>query len=112
WDRKRRHWHHAPMPHLDRYQKALAALGSTSQSAVKEAYELALAAMAHHRPARRLAAQLFDRLRVLEGRPQKFGTQQSLDGVAWPVDLNTTDSERAKWDLPSLAELSRVPPPV
>ena len=52
----------------------------------------------------------FDRLRLLAGAPQKFGTQwRARDGgrELWPVDPATTDSERAKWGLPPLAELRR-----
>ena len=44
------------------------------------------------------------------GNSQKFGTQLVADGVQlalWPVDPATTDSERAKWGLPPLAEIQR-----
>jgi hypothetical protein len=47
---------------------------------------------------------------LLAGAPQKFGTQwRARDGgrELWPVDPVTTDSERAKWGLPPLAELRR-----
>jgi hypothetical protein len=74
------------------------------------AQTLALEAMAKVRPARLIAARAFDRLRVLAGKPQKFGTQTHVcDGVRvlYPVDPATTDSERAKWDVPSLAELQQ-----
>ena len=71
---------------------------------VMEAHDLALRAMAGHAPARRLAAELYDLQRVLQGQPQKFGTC-SQPGSVMDVDPATTDSERAKWDLPSLAEL-------
>ena len=100
----------SPMTPLDRYQRALPALASTELHRVAAAYDDALAAMAGHRPARQLAAMLFDRLRLLHGQPQKFGTQRGLDGAPWPVDPSTTDSERAKWDLPGRAELERRPP--
>lgn len=91
----------------DRYQQALAALASTDVAQVTAAHDAALGLMATHRPARALAAQLYDRMRVLAGRPQKFGTQLGPDGAPWPVDPGTTDSERAKWDLPGLADLLR-----
>jgi hypothetical protein len=77
---------------------------------VELAQALALEAMAKVRPARAIAARAFDRLRVLAGKPQKFGTQSHVhDGVRvlYPVDPATTDSERAKWDVPSLAELQQ-----
>jgi hypothetical protein len=78
-------------------------LGDSDVTAdVELAQSLALAAMAQDSAARPLAARAFDRLRVLAGRPQKFGTQPGH-----PVDPTTTDSERAKWGLPPLAELQR-----
>ncbi len=77
---------------------------------VELAQTLALAALPHERAARRLAAVAFDRLRLLAGQPQKFGTQIVLrDGAfeLWAVDATTTDSERQKWDVEPLAELRR-----
>ena len=77
---------------------------------VQTAQALALAAMPALRRARLLAATAYDRLRRLAGEPQKFGTQVvARDGVRelWPVDANTTDSERAKWDVLPLAEILR-----
>lgn len=73
------------------------------------AHDLLVAAMAEHRPARRLAAEAFDRLRVCAGQTQKFGTQRRADGSPYPIDATTTDSERAKWDLPTRAELETRP---
>jgi hypothetical protein len=93
----------------ERYQQAAAALASSDLTAVAAAHEVALSLMAQHRPARALAARLYDRMRVLAGRPQKFGTQRGPDGAVWPIDPGTTDSERAKWDLPGLADLLRDP---
>ena len=55
-----------------------------------------------------LAAAMFDRMRILTGQPQKFGTQtRDVDGrrELWPVDPGTTDSERSKWGVLPLAEL-------
>ncbi len=84
-------------------------LDAEDLAAVQAAHELALQAMATERTARRLAAASFDRLRVLQGLPQKFGTQRRADGTVWPIDPATTDSERRKWDLPPRHELE-VPP--
>ena len=42
-----------------------------------------------------------------QGKPQLYGTQfKQVDGkwVLWDVDPAVTDTERAKWDVPSLAE--------
>jgi hypothetical protein len=66
--------------------------------------------MGKERRARRLAAEAYDRLRCRRGQPQKFGLvaiAQDGGGELWPVDPATTDSERAKWDVPALAELRR-----
>lgn len=95
------------MSALDRFQQAAAALASNDLAAVTAAHDAALSLMATHRPARALAARLYDRMRVLAGRPQKFGTQRGPDSALWPTDPGTTDSERAKWDLPGLADLLR-----
>jgi hypothetical protein len=60
--------------------------------------------------ARWLAAAAYDRWCMYEGRPQKYGTQFVPDGVRhrlWDVDPETTDAERASWDVPSLAEQLR-----
>ena len=89
--------------------RAAGLLGASDLRAdVSQAYELALSAIGEHLPARRQAAELYDRLRVLDGRPQKFGSQPGPGGSSWPVDPATTDSERAKWDLPPLADLPAV----
>ena len=75
---------------------------------VEAAHSLALAALRGEAGARRLAATAYDRLRMLRGEPQKFGTQwveRNGRSELWAVDPATTDSERAKWDLPPLAQL-------
>ncbi|MBL8749304.1 MAG: hypothetical protein JNK78_09090 [Planctomycetes bacterium] len=83
-------------------------LRSSRATDVEAAQALAHSAMANERAARRVAAAAFDRLRMLAGKPQKFGTQTVADAAGtrlWPVDPATTDSERAKWDVPPLADL-------
>lgn len=63
-----------------------------------------------HRPARWLAAAALDRSLMVRGKPQKFGTQIVPDGVrqrVWDIDPATTDSDRAEWDVPPLAEMHR-----
>lgn len=79
----------------------------------QRAHELAL--RAHelgHAGAAWLAAAAFDRWLVNQGRPQKFGTQFKWDArrQRWTlgdVDPQTTDEERARWNVPSLAESER-----
>ena len=90
-----------------RFLAAAVLVRSDDVAAVKEAHDLALLSMQGHRPARALAARSFDKVRVLEGEVQKFGTQRAADGRELPCDPATTDSERAKWDLPTLATLRR-----
>lgn len=76
-----------------------------------EAHTLALKAVERgHRRARWLAAAAFDRWRMYQGEPQKYGTQYVSDGQRqrlWDVEPSTTDAERAEWDVPPLAEQQR-----
>ncbi|NIR48489.1 hypothetical protein GWO43_20385 [candidate division KSB1 bacterium] len=61
-----------------------------------------------YRPARWLAAASLDRWLMYQGKPQKYGTQVVPDGKkqrVWDVDPTTTDRDRAKWDVPPLAEM-------
>lgn len=75
------------------------------------AHELALGASGlGYRRGRWLAAAAYDRWLVNQGRPQKYGTQYRARGDTWElseVDPETTDAERAEWDVPSLAEAQR-----
>jgi hypothetical protein len=62
------------------------------------------------RPARWLAAAAYDRWLMAGGLPQKYGTQYRPAGGRWvlhEVDPTTTDEERARWDVPPLAEALR-----
>ncbi len=98
-------------PGSEQLAAAQALLPSAQTADVEFAQQLALAAMRTLPAARAVAAQALDRLRVLAGQPQKFGTQAHVvDGrrTLWPVDAWTTDSERAKWGLPGLVELRRL----
>ena len=57
---------------------------------------------------RPLHAQAVDRQLLLQGKPQKFGTQSVRDGEKfrlYRVDPEVTDSERKLWGVPPLAEL-------
>lgn len=63
-----------------------------------------------YRPARWLAAATYDRWQMYQGKPQKYGTNYFYDGrrdQLWEVDPETTDEERAAWDVPPLAEQLR-----
>ena len=80
-------------------------LRSDDGNVVQAAYDLALGAAGKHADAMPLAARCYDRLRVLAGQPQKFGTCRNADGSMHAIDARTTDSERAKWGLPPLAVL-------
>lgn len=58
----------------------------------------------------RVAAEAVDKLALLAGKPQKYGTQYVFEYVldSWrlyPVDLTTTDEDRAAMGVPTYAEL-------
>lgn len=60
-----------------------------------------------HRRGRWLAAATLDRSLVHRGEPQKYGTQYHAVDGRWElksVDLETTDEERAAWDVLPLQE--------
>jgi hypothetical protein len=81
--------------------------GDTADEA-RNAHALALRSCKFgYRPARWLAAASYDRWQMYQGKPQKYGTNYLYDGRQdrlWDVDPNTTDEERAEWDVPPLAE--------
>ena len=63
-----------------------------------------------YRSARWLSAASYDRWQMYQGKPQKYGTNYIYDGRKdrlWDVDPETTDEERAAWDVPPLAEQLR-----
>jgi hypothetical protein len=90
----------------------------------RTAHELSLRAVEldkDNREARWLAAAAKDRELMRLGKPQLYGTQfHKAGGGQWelyPVDPTVTDEERARWDVPPLAEARaravalNVPPP-
>jgi fucose permease len=84
--------------------------GETTEDA-RYAYLFALrASELGYLPARWLAAASYDRWQLYQGKPQKYGTNYVFDGRKdrlWDVDPDTTDQERAEWDVPPLAEQLR-----
>lgn len=84
--------------------------GDTPEDA-ENAHRLALrSSELGYRAARWLAAASYDRWQMYQGKPQKYGTNYVYDGRGdrlWDVDPNTTDEERAEWDVPPLAEQLR-----
>ncbi len=57
--------------------------------------------------ARWLAAATEDRFLMDQGKPQRYGTQyKKVEGkwILWEVDPAVTDEERAKWEVPTLAQ--------
>ena len=75
----------------------------------RQAYTCALKGVEiYYAPARKLAAAAYDRWLMYQGKPQKYGLQYVPDGTRlrlWDVDPQTTDAERAEWDVPPLEEL-------
>jgi|GEM_PF-232505 len=88
----------------------LAQLASSGERAeVARAHELAVRGMRDEPRLQLVAAMAYDRMRVLSGRLQKFGTQAIADrgGLRpWPIDPATTDTERAKWGVGTLRQLT------
>jgi hypothetical protein len=57
-----------------------------------------------------LTAAAYDRYLMYQGKPQKYGTQYISDGKRqrlWDVDPQTSDEERAAWNVPPLVEQLR-----
>jgi hypothetical protein len=78
----------------------------------RRAHELArrAAELGSTRPARWLAAAAHDRWLMAGGLAQQYGTQYRTVGGRWvlyQVDPTTSDEERARWDVPPLAQALR-----
>jgi hypothetical protein len=74
-----------------------------------QAHELAMRAveLGHGPPARWLAAAAYDRWLMHQGMAQKFGTQYRMAGTRYilhEVDPLTSDEDRARWDVPPIAQ--------
>ncbi|MFT4511869.1 MAG: 5-formyltetrahydrofolate cyclo-ligase [Planctomycetota bacterium] len=97
------------MDDSDREYVDLALLAASDDPAeVDLAHEQAVLLMGKMPHAKLVMAMAYDRTRAFAGRAQKFGTQSVMTAgqlVLWPVDPGTTDSERAKWFVKTLAEL-------
>lgn len=77
-----------------------------------QAYQLGLKSIKlKHDVARKYTAAAYDRWLMYQGKPQKYGLQYVPDGTRlriWDVDPETTDEERAEWNVPPLQELYKV----
>ena len=66
----------------------------------------------NHKSSRWLYAAATDRILIMEGKKQKFGTQfgKDRDGfwVLLPVDNKTTDSERREYGVQSLTNIKKT----
>lgn len=80
--------------------------GDTPEEACR-AHQLAMQAVAlDYSDAKWLAAASYDRWKMYNGEPQKYGTQIVPDGKrhrVWDTDPDTTDAERAEFGAPPLA---------
>ncbi len=80
----------------------------------KQAHRLAMKAVRMGDDSTRwLAAASLDRYLLMEGKPQKYGTQFKLNDrgkweLALPIDPNVTDDERVKWSVPPLKDALKV----
>jgi hypothetical protein len=94
----------------DYYRAAMVYQHGTEVPEYDEAHRLALKAVEldpENGKAKWLAAAAKDRSLMWQGKPQLYGTQfRKVDGrwILWEVDTSITDEERAKWNVPPLAE--------
>lgn len=92
----------------DHYHAAMVLQHGDTLASYRQACELAATARRLGDPRGAwLAAAALDRWLVNSGRPQRFGTQYEVRDGRWilsPVDDSTTDAERARWNVPPLAE--------
>ena len=94
----------------DYYHAAMVYQHGTEVPEYDEAHRLATKAVEldpENKSAKWLAAASKDRSLMWQGKPQLYGTQfKKVDGkwILWEVDPSITDEERAKWNVPPLAE--------
>lgn len=97
----------------DHYHAAMVYQHGVAPAHLRRAHELARRAVAidsAHGAARWLCCASEDRLLIAEGRSQRWGTQFERVGGVWrlcPVDGSVDDDERARWNVPPLAEAVR-----
>jgi hypothetical protein len=96
----------------DFYHAALVFQHGDALAHYQRARQLALEAVARdpeHERARWLAAAAEDRALMHQRKPQRYGTQATLDAdgrmALWEVDPSVTDEERARWNVPPLEQL-------
>lgn len=95
---------------MDYYHAAMVYQHGTEVPEYDEAHRLAVKAVeldSENGKAKWLAAASKDRSLMWQGKPQLYGTQfKKVDGrwILWEVDPAITDEERAKWNVPPLAE--------
>lgn len=77
-----------------------------------QAYQLGLKSVdLSYNTAKKYVAAAYDRWLMYQGKPQKYGLQYVPDGIrlrVWDVDPETTDEERAEWDVPPLQRLYEI----
>jgi hypothetical protein len=64
-----------------------------------------------YKMAKRFTAAAYDKWLMYQGKPQRFGLQYVPDGTrlrVWDVSPETTDEERAEWDVPPLEKLNEA----
>lgn len=95
---------------MDYYHAAMVYQHGSEVPEYDEAHRLALKAVEldpENGKAKWLAAAAKDRSLMWQGKPQLYGTQfRKVDDrwILWEVDPTITDEERAKWNVPPLAE--------
>jgi hypothetical protein len=97
----------------DYYHAAMVFQHGDSIADIERARALALEATrrdAGMGEAKWLAAAAEDRALMYAGKPQRYGTQfKKIDGAwrLWSVDPAVSDEERARWNVPSLADAEK-----
>jgi len=99
---------------LDFYEAALVLQHGNDTADFLTAHQLALSAIKlGNEDAKWLAAATLDRYLVRQRKPQKYGTQSFTNKKTgkrelYPVDPSVTDEERAKWNVPPLANALKL----
>jgi hypothetical protein len=100
----------------DLFRAAMIFHHSDSLVDIKKAQQLAKKSMSlEHKKGRWLYAAAIDRLMIMKGKPQKFGTQYKMKKgkgktyyELFPIDPKTKDSDRIKFRIKPLDKIPKI----
>jgi len=96
---------------VDYFRAGIIAQHSSDEEGIKLAKFLAKKGIGkNHKKSKWLHAAATDRLLIMKGKKQKYGTQYGNSNGKWfllPVDSNTTDKERLKYNVITLKEATQ-----